>query len=77
MEIKRVVVVGMGLMGSGIAQVYAQGGCEVLVNDISEDLIQKGIGSIDRFLSKAVSKGKLDEKQKGEILARIKPIKGM
>ncbi|UCG65880.1 MAG: 3-hydroxybutyryl-CoA dehydrogenase [Deltaproteobacteria bacterium] len=77
MEIKNVLVVGMGLMGSGIAQVYAQGGCEVFVNDISEDLIQKGIGSIDKFLSRAVSKGKLDEKQKGGILARIKPIKGM
>lgn len=77
MEIKRVVVVGMGLMGSGIAQVYAQGGCDVFVTDISEDLIQKGIGSIDKFLSRAVSKGKLDEKQKGEILGRIKPIKGI
>lgn len=77
MEIKNVLVVGMGLMGSGIAQVYAQGGCEVFVNDISEDLIQKGIGSIDKFLSKAVSKGKLDEKQKGDILGRIKPVKGM
>ena len=77
MEIKKVVVVGMGLMGSGIAQVYAQGGCEVFVTDISEDMIQKGIGGIDKFLSKAVSKGKLDEKQKGEILGRIKPIKSI
>jgi len=77
MEIKRVVVVGMGLMGSGIAQVYAQGGCEVFVNDISEDMIQKGLGSIDKFLSKAVSKGKLDNEKKAAILGRIKPVKSI
>lgn len=77
MEIKRVVVAGMGLMGSGIAQVYAQGGCEVFVTDISDDMIQKGIASIDKFLSKAVSKGKLEKSKKGEILGRIKPIKSI
>lgn len=77
MEINRVLVVGMGLMGSGIAQVYAQGGCEVYVNDISDDMIQKGLGSIDKFLSKAVSKGKLPEEKKAEILGRIKPIKSL
>jgi 3-hydroxybutyryl-CoA dehydrogenase len=77
MEIKKVVVVGMGLMGSGIAQVYAQVGCEVLANDISEEYTKKGIASIDKTLSKAVSKGKLDEAKKGEILGRIKVIKDL
>lgn len=77
MEIKRVVVTGMGLMGSGIAQVYAQGGCEVFVTDISDEMVQKGIASIDKFLSKAISKGKLEENKKGEILGRIKPVKSI
>ncbi|MBU2497745.1 MAG: 3-hydroxybutyryl-CoA dehydrogenase [Proteobacteria bacterium] len=77
MEIKKVVVAGMGLMGSGIAQVYAEGGCEVYVTDISEDMIKKGIASIDKFLSKAVSKGKLPEDKKAEILGRIKPVKSI
>ncbi len=77
MEIKKVVVVGMGLMGAGIAQVYAEGGCEVLVTDMSEELTKKGIASIDKFLSKAVAKGKVDEAKKAEILGRIKPVKSI
>ena len=77
MEVKKVVVAGMGLMGSGIAQVYAQGGCEVFVTDVSEEMVQKGIASIDKFLSRAVSKGKLEEKGKVDILGRIKPIKSI
>lgn len=77
MEIKKVVVAGMGLMGSGIAQVYAQSGCEVFVTDISEEILQKGLASIDKFLSRAVSKGKLEESGKQEILGRIKPVKSI
>lgn len=77
MEIKKVLVSGMGLMGSGIAQVYAQGGCEVYVTDVSEEVTQKGIGNIDKTLSKAVSKGKLEENKKEEILGRIKPVKSL
>ena len=77
MEIKKVVVVGMGLMGSGIAQSYAEGGCEVYVTDISEDMVKKGMGSIDKFLSKAVSKGKLEQAKKDEIFGRIKPVKSI
>ena len=77
MEIKKVVVAGMGLMGSGIAQAYAEGGCTVYVTDISEDMTKKGIASIDKFLSKAVSKGKLEEGKKAEILGRIKPVKSI
>jgi len=77
MEIKKVVVAGMGLMGSGIAQTYAEGGCQVYVTDISEEMTKKGIASIDKFLSKAVSKGKLPEDKKAEILGRIKPVKSI
>jgi len=77
MEIKKVAVVGMGLMGSGIAHVYAEGGCEVLVTDISEEAIQKGIASIDKFLGKGVAKGKVEEAHKNEVMGRIKPIKSI
>jgi 3-hydroxybutyryl-CoA dehydrogenase len=77
MEIKKVVVTGMGLMGSGIAQAYAEGGCQVYVTDISEEMTKKGVASIDKFLSKAVSKGKLTEDKKAEILGRIKPVKSL
>ena len=77
MEIKKVLVVGMGLMGSGIAQTYAESGCDVYVTDISDEMIRKGIDSIDKFLSRTVAKGKLDEAKKAEILGRIKPVKGM
>ena len=77
MEIKKVVVAGMGLMGSGIAQVYAEGGCQVYVTDISEELTKKGLASIDKFLGKAVSKGKLEESKKAEIMGRIKPVKSI
>jgi 3-hydroxybutyryl-CoA dehydrogenase len=77
MAVNRVLVVGMGLMGSGIAQVYAEGGCEVFVTDMTEEIVKKGIASIDKFLSKNVSKGKMDEKQKEEIVARIKPIESI
>ena len=50
MEIKKVVVVGMGLMGSGIAQTYAEGGCEVYVTDVAEELDTLGIrvGIVDK-----------------------------
>src|SRR3989304_2770256 len=77
MEIKKVLVGGVGLMGSGIAQTYAESGCEVYVTDISEDVVRKGIDSIGKFLSKAVAKGKLDEAKKAELLGRIKPVKSI
>ena len=58
MEIKKVGVVGCGLMGSGIAQVCAQSGYEVRASEINEDLLAKGLESIKRFLAKSIEKGK-------------------
>ena len=71
MEIKKVGVVGCGLMGSGITQVSADSGYETVVHEINSDLLQKGLGNIDRFLSKGVRKGKLTEDRKKEILNRV------
>ena len=57
MEIKKVGVVGCGLMGSGIAQVCAQSNYGVTVLEANEGLLEKGLESIGRFLAKGVEKG--------------------
>lgn len=72
MQIKRVGVVGCGLMGSGITQVCAQAGYPVTVREISQDLLDKGLQSIQKFLSTGVERKKLTEEQKNQTLSRIK-----
>jgi len=71
MEIKKVGVAGAGLMGHGIAQVAAQAGFDVVLSEIDDDRLQNGIGRIEKQLSKAVEKGKLEESAKDEVLGRI------
>jgi 3-hydroxybutyryl-CoA dehydrogenase len=72
MEIKKVGVVGCGLMGAGIAQVSAQSGYRVVVSEINDELLNKGLKGIDKQLAKAVEKGKLTEEDKAGILGRVK-----
>lgn len=72
MDIKTIGVVGSGTMGNGIAQVAAQAGYSVIMNDVEERFIQNGIKNIDKFLSKSVEKGKITADAKAEILGRIK-----
>ena len=60
MKIEKVGVLGCGLMGSGIAQVAAQAGYPTVVREVSEDLLEKGLGRIRASLDKAVDRGKLD-----------------
>lgn len=71
MEIKRVLVVGAGVMGSGIAQVFAVSGYDVLLLDAEEQAARKGLEGIDKSLDRAIEKGRIDGGQKGEILGRI------
>ncbi len=71
MEIKKVGVLGCGLMGSGIAQVAAAAGCEVVVKEVAEDLLDRGFKGIDRSLAKFVEKGKLSAEEKAAIKARL------
>ena len=71
MEIKKVGVVGCGLMGSGIAQVCAQAGYQVVVSEINEDLLQKGLESIKGFLAKGVERGKVKQEEMDSALSRI------
>ena len=72
MEIKKIGVIGAGAMGNGIAQMAAQIGCEVILRDIKEEYVERGMKNIDRFLSKSVEKGKIEAAQKDAILGRIK-----
>ncbi len=70
MEIKRVLVVGSGLMGSGIAQVCAQAGVQVLLHDVSEKALARALKNIDWSVGKFVEKGQLKESREA-ILQRI------
>jgi len=72
MEIKKVGVVGCGLMGSGIVEVCAKAGYEVVVSEINEEFLQKGMNRINKSLSRAVSKGKATQEEMDATLARIK-----
>ena len=73
MEIKKVMVVGAGQMGNGIAQVSAQTGWETVLYDISMELAEKGLANIKNNLQRDVSKGRKTEEEMNAILARIKP----
>jgi len=72
MEIRKVGVVGCGLMGSGIVQVCAQSGYQVVTSEINDELLNKGLASINTALTKSVDKGKLSQQDKDATLARIK-----
>lgn len=68
---EKIFVLGAGTMGSGIVQTFAQKGYEVIVRDIKDELVQSGIVRINNGLSKLVSKGKMTEETKEDILSRI------
>jgi len=71
MEIKKIGVVGAGTMGNGIAQVAAQIGCDVVMRDVKDEFVDRGLKSIDRFLSRSVEKGKMEASQKDAVMGRI------
>ncbi|MHB8652972.1 MAG: 3-hydroxyacyl-CoA dehydrogenase family protein [Terriglobia bacterium] len=72
MEIRKVGVVGCGLMGSGIAQVAAMAGFSTVVRDVSEELLQKGRGIIEKSLGKLAEKGQITTELKSSALGRLK-----
>jgi 3-hydroxybutyryl-CoA dehydrogenase len=71
MEIKRVGVVGCGLMGHGIAQVCAQAGYDVAVRELNQEKLDSGLGKITKQLSRAVEKGRMEQAQADEVSGRI------
>ncbi len=72
MKIKKVGVVGCGLMGSGITQISAQSGYEVIVSEANNELLKKGLASINSFMTKGIEKGKITQQDKDSTIARIK-----
>jgi 3-hydroxybutyryl-CoA dehydrogenase len=70
-KIKKVGVLGAGLMGHGIAQVVAQSGYEVVVREVDEATLEKGVGKIEKQLARAVEKGKSTQEEADEVRARI------
>ncbi len=70
---KTIFVIGAGQMGSGIAQVAAQAGYSVILNDLKDDFVNRGLGIIEKNLSRSVEKGKLDSVEKDAILTRLTP----
>jgi 3-hydroxybutyryl-CoA dehydrogenase len=71
MEISKVGVIGCGLMGHGIAQISAQAGWDVVVREVDQDRLDKGLGKIEKQLGKAVSKEKLTQEDADAIRGRI------
>jgi 3-hydroxybutyryl-CoA dehydrogenase len=71
MEIKKIGVIGAGTMGSGIAQVAAQSGYEVVLEDVSEEYVRAGYAKIEERLMRRVGEGKLDSNEKERILLNI------
>ena len=71
MDIKKIGIIGAGTMGTGITQVAATSGFEVIINDVVEDYIQRSLKIIEKSLTKLIEKGKIKE-EKEAILARIK-----
>jgi 3-hydroxybutyryl-CoA dehydrogenase len=71
LDIKKVGVIGAGAMGLGIAQVCAQAGLSVVLNDLNLELVEKALKRIDKILGKAVEKGKLSSEAKTAIIAKI------
>lgn len=73
MDVKVFGVVGAGQMGNGIAHVAAASGLQVIMNDVKQEFVDRGMQTIEKNLGRAVSKGKMSEEEKSGILGRIKP----
>lgn len=73
MMLQSLSVIGAGTMGSGIAQVAAASGYEVRLCDVGEEFLEKGLGTIRRFVERKVEKGDISPEVCKEVLSRIKP----
>jgi 3-hydroxybutyryl-CoA dehydrogenase len=74
LSIQTIMVIGAGQMGGGIAQVAATSGFEVLLHDISPELVRQGLAAVSSRLNRGVEKGQLTEEDKTVILSRIHPV---
>jgi 3-hydroxybutyryl-CoA dehydrogenase len=76
-SIKTVGVLGAGTMGNGIAHVFARAGYSVILRDVQESFLQRGMETIGKNLDREVKKGKLTEAEKPQVLARLRPVTDM
>ncbi|MDP2861338.1 MAG: 3-hydroxybutyryl-CoA dehydrogenase [Desulfobacterales bacterium] len=72
MEINKFGIIGAGQMGNGIAQVAAMSGLEVIMNDIKDEFVRRGLDTITKNLARSVEKGKMTAEEKAAVLQRIK-----
>ena len=73
-SIKTVAVLGAGTMGNGIAHVFARAGYNVILRDVQESFLQRGMETIGKNLDREVKKGKLTEAERPQVLARVKAV---
>jgi 3-hydroxybutyryl-CoA dehydrogenase len=76
-SIKTVAVLGAGTMGNGIAHVFARAGYKVILRDVEERFLHRGMDTISKNLDREIKKGKLTEAEKPGVLGRLKPVTGM
>jgi 3-hydroxybutyryl-CoA dehydrogenase len=73
MAVRTIGVIGAGQMGAGIAQVAAQAGLDVILNDISKELVDRGINGISRNLDRMIERGRFKPEERDKVLRRIEP----
>ena len=73
MDVSEVAVVGLGTMGAGIAEVFARAGLAVVAIEIDPGALERGLAILERSLARAVTRGKLTETEKADILGRVRP----
>ena len=73
-EIKTVAVLGAGTMGNGIAHVFARSGYDVILRDVEQRFLDRGLETIAKNLDREVKKSKISEAEKSAALARIHPV---
>ncbi|CAM3835896.1 3-hydroxybutyryl-CoA dehydrogenase [Mesobacillus zeae] len=71
MKVEKIMVIGAGQMGSGIAQVCAQAGYKVILNDLKAEYVERGLGVIRKNLSRQVDKGRMEQQAMDEVIANI------
>ncbi|HEY0375419.1 MAG TPA: 3-hydroxybutyryl-CoA dehydrogenase [Pyrinomonadaceae bacterium] len=74
LSIETVGVVGAGTMGNGIAQVAARAGLRVVLRDVTEEFLQRGMAAVDKSLQRDVDKGRLKEEEKRAIIGRVRTV---
>jgi 3-hydroxybutyryl-CoA dehydrogenase len=76
-DIKTVAVLGAGTMGNGIAHVFARSGFKVILRDVEQRFLERGMETIGKNLEREIKKGKIAESEKGNVLGRVRPVTDM